>query len=551
MPTVEFSFKDLNGLIGKDLNVDELNHLLGFAKAELEGYDEISDTLTISFGDTNQPYLWSVEGLARLLKGVLGIEKGIPLIKVRKPGHSIVVDKNLAGIRPFIAAFIARGRQVDDSLLKQSIQFQEKLCDSFGLKRRKIAIGIYPCRGISFPVSYKAVEPRSVKFMPLEFRTELDLAEILKVHPTGQKFAFALDGLRKYPILMDTKGNILSFPPIINSQNFGKVDLNTSELFIEVTGTDFNAVTLVCTILAYTFADRGFEIEGIEINYPDKKVVAPILKSEKIKIKEHDIKSLLGIELSKADIKKLLEKARFEFDEYTISIPPYRQDILHSVDVVEDIGIMYDYDRIPTNPLTSYTVGDVAPIIGLIDKCRDVLVGFGFQEIMSAVLSYKELLYDKMNIKDFGTVEIKQFMSASHSVVRSWILPVLLDVLSKNKHHDYPQYVFEEGLVSLRDKNKISDSNHLAAVCCAQNADYTKIRQILEALLRIFGIDCSFREFEHNAFIPGRVAQIFIRNKPVAFVGELHPVVLHNFGLDMPVAGFELNVTELYNFLNK
>lgn len=549
MPTVEFSLKDLNGLIGKELNLDELDLLLGFAKAELENYDEVSDTLTLSFGDTNQPYLWSVEGLARLLKGVLGIEKGVSLLKIRKPTHLIAVDKNLADVRPFIAAFIAIGVQVSDALLKQLIQFQEKLCDSFGLKRRKLAIGVYPYRGISFPVSYKAVEPRSVKFMPLEFRTELDLAEILKVHPTGQKFAFALDGLRKYPILMDSKGNVLSFPPIINSQKFGKVDLNTSELFIEVTGTDFDAVNLICTILAYAFADRGFKIEGIEINYPDKKVVAPVFKSGKIKIKEHDVKSLLGIDLSKADIKKLLEKARFEFDDYAVSIPPYRQDILHPVDIIEEIGVMYGYDRIPTSPLTSYTTGDIAPIISIIDKCRDVLAGFGFQEVMSAVLSCKELLYERMNAKDFGTVEIRQPMSAPYSVVRSWILPILLDVLSKNKHHDYPQYIFEEGLISLKDKDRISDHNHLAAVCCGQEADYTKIRQILEALLGIFGINYSFKEFEHDSFIPGRVAQVFIGNKPVAFVGEFHPVVLHNFGINMPVAGFELDITALFEFL--
>lgn len=549
MPTVEFSLKDLNGLIGKELNLDELDLLLGFAKAELEDYDEVSDTLTLSFGDTNQPYLWSVEGLARLLKGVLGIEKGISLLKIRKPTHLISVDKNLADVRPFIAAFIAVGVQVSDALLKQLIQFQEKLCDSFGLKRRKIAVGIYPYQGVSFPVSYKAVEPRSVKFMPLEFRTELNLAEILKVHPAGQKFAFALDGLRKYPILMDSKGNVLSFPPIINSQKFGKVDLNTSELFIEVTGTDFDAVNLICTILAYAFADRGFEIEGIEISYPDKKVVAPVSKSGKIKIKGHDAKSLLGIDLSKVDIKKLLEKARFEFDDYAVSIPPYRHDILHPVDVIEEIGVMYGYDRIPTSPLTSYTTGDIAPIISIIDKCRDVLAGFGFQEIMSAVLSGKELLYERMNTRDFGTVEIRQPMSAPYSVVRSWILPILLDVLSKNKHHDYPQYIFEEGLISLKDKNRISDHNHLAAVCCGQEADYTKIRQILEALLRIFGINYSFKEFEHDSFIPGRVAQVFIGNKPVAFVGELHPVVLHKFGLNMPVAGFELDVTALFDLL--
>jgi len=368
MPTVEFSLKDLNKLSGENLTEKDLEPLLEYAKAELEGYDKDTDTLTINFGDTNLPYLWSVEGLVRLLKGILGKEKGVPEIKVHKSENKIIVDKNLANIRPYIAAFTAKGKNVNEFFLKQLIQFQEKLCDSFGRKRRKIAIGIYPYKEIVFPVHYKAIDPKEAKFIPLEFRTELNLAEILEVHPSGKKFAFTLEDKKKYPILMDDENNVLSFPPIINSQKFGKVDLNTKELFIEITGTDFEAVNLVCNILAYVFDDRGFDIESVEINYHNNKLTTPTLKKETIKIKEQDIISLLGINLKKVDVKKLLEKSRYDFDDYTVTIPPYRADILHSVDVIEDIAIVYGYDNFPTTPLTSHTMGYFSPIVHLINK---------------------------------------------------------------------------------------------------------------------------------------------------------------------------------------
>lgn len=549
MPTIEFSLKDLNGLIGKELKEEELSSLLEFAKAELEKQE--NDTLTINFGDTNLPYLWSIEGCARLLKGLLGKEKGMPDIKIQKSSNSIIVDKGLLNIRPFIAAFSAKGKKVNESFLKQLIQFQEKLCDSFGLKRKKIAIGIYPLKDIVFPVHYNAVDPKSVKFTPLEFRTELDLAEILEVHPTGKKFAFTLEGFKKYPLLVDDKNNILSFPPIINSQNFGKVSLDSEELFVEITGTDFESVNLICNILTYTFADRDFEIEQIEIKYFDKNILTPVLKKEKIKIREKDVNSMLGISLGKIQIRKLLEKARYDVDNFTITIPPYRADILHPVDVIEDIGIMYGYNNIPETPLTSHTVGDVAPLVRFIDKCREILIGFGFQEIMSAVLSNKNLLYDKMEIKDVGTVEIKEFMSASYSVVRTWILPILLDVLSKNKHYDYPQNIFEQGLVSLTKKDEIKDYERFAVVSCGSDIDYTRIKQVLEALLNVLGVEYSFEETEHNSFIPGRVARVMVKNKAVAYIGEISPKVLQNFDLQVPSAGFELNLTDLFEVINK
>ncbi len=549
MPTVDFSLKDLNELVGKELTEEELPYLLEFAKAELEKQE--NDALTINFCDTNLPYLWGAEGCARLFKGLLGREKGVPGITVKKSFNSIIVDKGLLSIRPFVAAFSAKGKKVNELFLKQLIQFQEKLCDSFGLKRKKIAVGIYPSKDIVFPVHYKAVDPKSVKFIPLEFRTELDLAEILEVHPTGQKFAFILEGFKKYPLLVDDKNNILSFPPIINSQNFGKVSLDTKELFVEVTGTDFESVGLICTILAYTFADRHFEIEQIEIKYFDKNVLTPVLKKEKIKIKEEDVSSMLGISLGKLQIRKLLEKARYDVDNLTVIIPPYRADILHPVDIIEDIGIMYGYNNIPVTPLASHTIGDVAPIIEFIDKCREILTGFGFQEIMSAVLSNKNLLYDKMEIKDIGTVEIKEFMSASYSVVRTWILPILLDVLSKNKHHDYPQNIFEQGPASVRKKDEIKDYERFAVVSCGPDMDYTRIKQILEALFGVLGVEYSFEETEHNSFIPGRVAGVLVKNKTVAYIGEISPKVLQNFNLQMPAAGFELNLSGLFEIINK
>ena len=551
MPTIQFQLADLCRLIGKKIKIEEIDDLASYGKGELDNYDKATDTITMSFGDTNQPYLWSVEGFARLLKGVLGKEKGIPGLKIEQSKDKVIVDKDVGKARPYIAMFRAYGKKMDDHLLKQMIQLQEKFCETYGRKRRKASIGIYAYDKVKFPVHYKLADPGKTKFIPLEFDNELTLFEILEQHPTGMKYAFTLEGMKKFPVLYDDAGKILSFVPIINSHDLGKISIGDDELLVEITGTDLEAVHLGLNILAQAFQERGFKVAAIEINYPNKKIITPYLFGEKMKVDLDETSSLLGVTISKPQLKQLLEKMRYDVKDTTVFIPPYRKDILHHVDIVEDIGIANGYDNIPTIPLTSYTTGRVDPIIQFVDKCRELLVGFGFQEVLSPVLSNKELIYGKMNIKDFGTVEIKEYMSQAYSVLRTWITPLLLDTLGKNKHNDYPQYVFEQGLVSVRKKNDIIDYERLAVVMAGPNVDYTRMRQILDALLNAFAIDYDLREVEHDSYIPGRVVRVSVAGKDIAYVGEIHPQVLENFDVQMPVASMEINLTELYSVLKK
>ena len=224
MPTINFSLKDLQNLVGKKLTIEEVSKLVEYGKGELEKYNKEEDEVSIEFGDTNLPYLWSIEGVARLIKGVLNIQTGIPEIEIKKGDYNLIVDKSVTPIRPYIAAFVAKGHKVDDYLIKQMVQLQEKLCESYGRRRLKVAIGIYSYDKIKFPIHYKATEPESIKFTPLEFKKEMTQQEILDEHPKGKEYAWTLKGCKKYPILIDNANEVLSFPPIINSNLTGKVE---------------------------------------------------------------------------------------------------------------------------------------------------------------------------------------------------------------------------------------------------------------------------------------------------------------------------------------
>jgi len=551
MPTITFSLKDLQHLAGKNLTIGEVGELAHYGKGDLEGYDEEADEVKIDFGDTNLPYLWSVEGFARLIKGVLGLQKGLPKIKVQKGNYQVIVDKSVAKTRPFIACFAAKGQRIDEYLLKQLVQLQEKFCETYGRRRQKVSIGLYSYKRLNFPVHYKAVEPLSVEFVPLEFKAKMNLREILAEHPKGRDYAWILEGLDKYPVLMDDKNEVMSFIPIINSNFTGKLEIGDENLFFEATGTDEESVNLAANIFAYALHDRGFDVYSAEMKYNDRKVIIPNLEKETIDIKNEQIKNLFGLELKESEVKHLLENAQYDFHNYRVEIPPYRKDILHPYDIIEDLGIIYGYKNIKELPLATFTIGSTLKLNDFIDKVRELVVGLGYQEIMSPVLTNKEFLYKKMNIEDSGTIEIEDYMSETYSVVRSWILPNLMEVFSKNKHVEFPQKIFESGLINTRKGEDISEYYRIAIAVSHEHTNYTEIRQVLDYIMKCFGLKYDIEEAEHNSFIEGRCGRAVVKGNKIAYLGEVNPAVLENWGLEMPVAALELNLTELFEVVEK
>ena len=551
MPTIIFSLKDLNHLVGKKLTIEEVQELAHYAKGDFENYDESTDEVKIDFGDTNLPYLWSVEGFARFIKNYLELNKGIPEIKVHKGDYEIIVDKSILKYRPYIACFAAKGREIDDYLIKQLVQLQEKFCETYGRKRQKVSIGLYSYKRLAFPVHYKAVDPLSVEFVPLEFKAKMNLKEILAEHPKGKEYAWILNNFEKYPVLVDDKNEVLSFVPIINSNFTGKLEIGDDSMLFEATGTDEESVNLAANIFAYALYDREFQIYSAEIKYPNNKTETPELANHKVAIKNEQIQNLFGLDLKESEVKHLLQRAQYNFNNYEVTIPSYRADILHPFDIIEDIGIMYGFDKIHEMPLKAYTMGSQLEINQFIDKVREIIVGMGYQEVMSPILTNKDFLYKSMNIDDFGTIEIEEYLSETYSVVRSWVLPNLMEVFSRNKHVMFPQKIFEEGIINTRKGENILEFERIAIAASHEKSDYTEIRQVLDFVMKCFGLSYDIEEAEHNTFIEGRCGRAIVKGKKVAYLGEISPVVLSNWGLEMPVAALELNLTELFELVER
>ncbi len=559
MPTILVKKNDLEELLGEEVSLNRLETLIPWVKGEIKEYQESTGELKIELSDSNRPDLWCVEGIARQIR--CGLER-LPLRysfndpKKVKPKYQIQVDPGLRELRPFIGAVVAKGLNVSEEMLAQIIQTQEKLSDIFGRKRHTVSIGYYRLSGISFPVSYKTVSPDEVRFVPLDFEESMSPREILKKHPKGIQYGHLLASGPRYPILIDSRGQILSLPPIINSRELGEVQVGDQALLVEATGMDLRMLLLVMNILAANLYDRGARIEPVEIlySYPTdlgKSVKMPLSLSKPVRLTSKEVHKALGEQMEVKELRALLQAYGYEVQgrgqAVVVKGPLYRDDIMHVVDVIEDVAISRGYNSfVPMMP-SQFTVGSLSSLERLSDRVRELMVGFGFQEVISNILMPKADLLDRMGLEE-KVVEVDNSISQQFSVLRQWIIPSLLKVEAASSKSFYPHRIFEAGEVAAYDPDSDMGSRtvlRLAGLIAHPTASFSEMHSFLEMLFYYLGRDYSLEPIHHGSFIPGRVGRVRVQDREIGLIGELHPQVQENWAISMPSSVFELALDSL------
>ncbi len=558
MPTIDIKKRDLDALIGKKLSLAVLEKKLMLAKAELKEYNAETDELKVELSDSNRPDLWSAEGIARQIRIALSgkPEKYSFFKHGRKDSREIRVAKEMKSVRPYIAACTATGIRMNDDVLAQMIQSQDKLSEIFGRKRATVSIGIYELDRIMFPVDYRLAGPSSVSFIPLGMAEKLTLAEILERHPKGIAYGGIVKPFSEYPVLMDSLGRALSFPPIINSREIGEVKPNSKNVLIEVTGTDLRMTALTLNILATSFYDRGADIEPVLVTYPyetglGKSITFPRDTSGTFTVPLAKFSAGLGEDVSSAEVKKYLSSYGHivTAGRGTVSViaPPYRDDIMHPVDLVEDYAISRGYESFePIMPRQS-TVGAISGIELLSDVIRGHMVGSGFQEIMSNILCSREEL-DFALQKDEKLIEVDNVMSLAYSVLRNRVIPSLLSVEAASSKAFYPHRTFEVGEVAVPDAKQNMGSRtdlNLAALISHPGANFSEMHSTLDILLYYLGQEYKLDPAEHPLFIQGRCGRVIVDSVEIGFIGEVRPEVLERTQIAMPCAAFEINLDRI------
>jgi phenylalanyl-tRNA synthetase beta chain len=442
-------------------------------------------------------------------------------------------------------------------MIKSFMQMQDKLDVNYGRKRKKTSIGFYDLDLLKPPILYTTVDPNAVKFVPLGFTKRMTPAEILLQHPKGIEYGPLINKFKEVPILIDSDNKIMSMPPVINSNDLGNVNEKTRNLLIEVTGTDQPAVMTVLGIICVSLAERGGKIFSTKIVYKgkDEYVTAPQLEPLEFEVKPSYIKNRIGLNLSAKELSKVLEKMGYEVvaadelkDSLTLLAPFYRKDVMHSADIAEDVAIGYNYNNIEPAELMVPTIGELSPSTKKIDLLREMMIGLGQQEILSFMLTNKETVFTKMCHEHKDIVEIENPISSNWDVVRNSLTPIVMNFLSVNKTIEFPQKIFELGDVITPDsrrENMVRQDKHLCAAITHPKVTFIEIKSVLDKLFADLNLECSIRAVENPSFISGRCGEIILNKKSIGMIGEIHPQVLENFGLENPVSIFEIDVDDI------
>lgn len=546
MPVVEFPLEDISRLF-PDYDLEYTIDMLPFLGLDIEYRDDKCIRLEYS---PNRPDFSTYFGISRALNGLLGKEVGIPKFKLIENRKNLInVDSSVSNIRPYIASIVARGHKLNDNTIKQIVSMQEDLHNGIGRKRSKASIGLHNLDTIEFPLDY-TTRLGNLSFTPLDHSSSLTLTEVLEKTESGKKFRELLLG-SIYPVLMDSRGNLLSFPPVINAE-YTRIKAGVKNLLVEVTGVDKTTVDKVLANIAATLADIGFSLETVSINQ-DSNTTTSFNSMENTRldnIRTDYINKKLGLTLSNEDVILCLRKSRLDAkvtDASNINcmIPSYRIDIFNPMDIVEEVAIGYGiYNMEPTLPeFTLY--GNKSRQNHYFDKIRQALVGMGLIENINFILSNKDIHLRRMKIEKSDFFTVNNSKSEEHDILRRSLLPSLLFSLSKNIHEEYPQKLFEIGQVFLPEQENSEKWN----LCCAtafNGVTFTEIKGILQTLMEIcLGTTFETKAAEHSSFISGRSADIFYKGKTVGQIGEVSPLLIDSFKIKMPVAAFDLDLTEL------
>ena len=559
MPTISIFQKDFCRLVGRDASMSDIEQWMPYVKGEVKDVSQETGEVRVELQDTNRPDLWCVEGIARQIRSVLN--KGMPpysfFSEKRAAKRRIQVAQGMEAVRPYVAGCLSLGYAMTPEGLDQCIQTQEKLADAFGRKRETVSIGLYRASAIAFPVTYGLVKPDEIRFTPLGFEEKMTPQEILTVHPKGLEYGSILAGCERLPLLWDSDGQVLSFPPIINSRELGEVQLGDTELLVEVTGTDLSMVVLALNIFACNLADRGATIESLDINYPYKTefgttVKTPLSMNQSQRISMEAIEQALGMPLGSEAIQEALASYGYQVkatrQSLSVTLPAFRNDFMHVMDVAEDVAITRGYESFSPIMPQAFTVGSLSMEEQTSDRIRDLLVGFGFQEIFSNIMASHQELVDRMRITDTEyarLVEVDNVMSQTYACLRPSILPCLLRVEALSPRAFYPHLLFEVGETAQLDLEANVGSRttlSIAAISANSGANFSEIHSYLDLLMYYMAWPYELDPVTHPSFLEGRVGRIRCKGYAVGYIGEFHPEVLEAWQIDMPTSGFEFEI---------
>lgn len=567
----------------------------------------------------NRYDLLCVEGLSRALRIFLGGEDAPDYKIIGEPTTTLTVKKpNTDTIRPFVVAAILKDITFTQERYNSFIDLQDQLHRNLCRQRTLVAIGTHDMDTVEGPYTYDARPGSEINFVPLTpDDRSFNASELLEFYETQaagkhlKPYVPIIKDSPLYPVVLDVQERVLSLPPIINGSH-SKITLNTKNVFIECTATDLTKANIVLDTVVTMFSQycaQPFTALPVTVQYEDESgsivnsYVTPQLFVRREKATVEFCNSMIGINISPTEMQTLCNKvqlgpaALLENDTVLeVTVPPTRSDILHAVDIAEDVGIAYGYNNIVKKVPTTNTVGGEFPLNQIGDLLREEIGRAGYTEVLTHGLCsiHDNFTALQCPVKEEIAVSLSNPANIEYQVVRTTLLPGLLKTLQHNKSASFSngfklfeisdvvvvdkEFVISETIVGAKNVRKLASvyagptsgfeiihglvDRVMTLTEVAPEAEYVatsvKKAQAEEERYRVsregwYYTIAPLAEDAHeaNMYFAGRAAQVML-TKPgcaekirLGTFGILHPNVLKNFDIQYPSTVMELDLEPL------
>ncbi len=559
MPRATIPKARLVAALGRDLSDADLGDLLWPTKAEFDGSDGGSLMVETT---ADRIDLLTESGLALALAPRTGGAHGLVPISAGTwsgPSPEFSVDPSVAPLRPAIAGVVVtapEGRPLDAGLLDEAIRFQELLHATYGGDRKRASLGIYPADRFRFPVRYEMRPIDGVRFVPLDGTEEVDGRRFLDTHPLALRYGpYGVSGDRML-VLADGEDRILSLPPILNSRTAGEARPGDSRLLIESTGSTVARVRETVGLQSLVFVANGWSVVPVTVAGPGAVGgAADVVAHRRLDLSLGLLDSLSGRTYTVPEGEHLLAECRFGAHPvpggFSVLVPPWRPDLLTAVDVAEDVilarGVRAEDGVVPPSPTRGRRRSETL----FRRNVAELLLGLGFAELYTPMLVGATI--DGL-LAPTGAIAVANPVSELFAHVRNRLLPSLLTSLSHNVRHAYPQRFGEVGPVVVRDTSSETGARtayKAGALVAAERAGFADGAALLDYLMATTGATGVREPIELPGTIRGRAARVRLAGEAVGEVAEVHPSVLAELRVPVPVVWAELDLSALWPLVRR
>lgn len=584
MPTIPVDKADLYKLLGREYTTEEFDELCFDFGIELD-----EDTTSECVGDerpqlkieipANRYDMLCIEGIAQALNEFLGNSEAPKFtLKPETPQITMTIKESTEGIRPYAAGAVLRGIKFDERRYASFIALQDKLHSNLCRNRTLVAIGTHDLDTLTPPFTYEALPPKEVDFVPLNQTKKMNGEQLMEFYEKDKnlgKYLHIIKDLPRYPVVLDSNRTVASMPPIINSDH-SKITLDTTNVFIDVTGTDRTKTEIVVNQMVAMFSAYSatpFEIEPVQIISPHngQDRICPNVTPRKTQAEVEYINSCLGLDYSGDQIAKLLKRMSLQAKPngdklIDVEVPITRPDILHQCDIMEDAAIGYGFNNLTkTKAQSDSLVATTLPINKVADILRIASAQAGYLEVLPLTLCSHDENFKFLRTTDDNTkaVKLENPKTIEYQVVRTTLLPGILKTIKENRKHSLPIKVFECGDIVLKDpslERGAFNQRNWSAIYAGKTSGFEFVQGLLGKIMqtvrtpwienpktdgrRGYWIE---QDDANPTFFPGRGAKVFFRHaegadaKHVGAIGVLHPEVLGHFEIPYAASSVEIN----------